>query len=113
MSEILDTPLGRVAVETSGALVKEVHLGTRARPAPPRPPTPLARDLSRYFSGEPVSFDTYEVDLTGYTEFQRRGGEENRGKPARAGGDNWGGAPRGREPGGPPAGGRAARRAPP
>ncbi|HTD80968.1 MAG TPA: hypothetical protein VK723_02330, partial [Thermoplasmata archaeon] len=60
MPEILDTPLGRVAVETSGALVKEVHLGSRARPAPPRLPTPLARDLSRYFSGEPVSFDNYE-----------------------------------------------------
>ena len=81
MPEILDTPLGRVAVETSGALVKEVHLGVRARPAPPRPPTPLARDLSRYFSGVPVSFDNYEVDLTGYTEFQRRVYEETRAIP--------------------------------
>jgi methylated-DNA-[protein]-cysteine S-methyltransferase len=73
MSEVLNTPLGRVALETSGALVKEVHLGARARLAPPRPPTPLARDLSRYFSGEPVDF--------GYTEFQRRVYEETRAIP--------------------------------
>src|SRR2546426_2260440 len=108
MSEILDTPLGRVAVETSGALVKEVHLGTRARPAPPRPPTPLARDLSRYFSGEPVSFDTYEVDLTEYTEFQRRALGKSRGNPPRgARPDVWMGRP-GREPGPPPARGAAS-----
>src|SRR2546426_8095369 len=84
MAELLDTPLGRVAVETSGTLVKEIHLGARARGAAERPTTPVARDLARYFSGETVAFDDYEVDLTGYTDFQRRGYEENRANPPRA-----------------------------
>ena len=79
MSEILDTPLGRVAVETSGGLVKEVHLG--ARGLGDRPSTPVARDLARYFSGQTVNFDDYEVDLTGFTDFQRRVYEETRAIP--------------------------------
>src|SRR2546425_5358805 len=81
MAELLDTPLGRVAVETSGTLVKEIHLGARARGAAERPTTPVARDLARYFSGETVAFDDYEVDLTGYTDFQRRGYEETPANP--------------------------------
>ena len=81
MSEILDTPLGRVAVETSGALVKEVHLGARARGDAEGPTTPVARDLARYFSGETVDFEDYEVDLTDYTDFQRRVYEETRAIP--------------------------------
>ena len=81
MAELLDTPLGRVAVETSGTLVKEIHLGARARGATERPTTPVARDLARYFSGESVAFDDYEVDLTGYTDFQRRVYEETRAIP--------------------------------
>src|SRR3989442_4798757 len=84
MAELLDTPLGRVAVETSGTLVKEIHLGARARGAAERPTTPVARDLARYFSGESVAFDDYEVDLTGYTDFQRRVfGGEPAGPPCR------------------------------
>jgi methylated-DNA-[protein]-cysteine S-methyltransferase len=79
MSEILDTPLGRVAIETSGGFVKEVHLG--ARGSGERPTTPVSRDLARYFSGELVKFDDYEVDLTGYTDFQRRVYEETRAIP--------------------------------
>jgi len=80
MPEILDTPLGRVAVETSGPLVKEVHLGAR-RGNTDRPRTSVARDLARYFSGEVVNFDDYEVDLTGYTDFQRRVYEATRAIP--------------------------------
>ena len=57
------------------------HLGTRSRGATERPATPVARDLARYFSGEAVDFDNYEVDLTGYTEFQRRVYEETRAIP--------------------------------
>ena len=82
MPEILDTPLGRVAVETSGALVKEIHLGARARTAADRPHTSVARDLDRYFSGESVDFEPYEVDLTGFTDFQRRVYEETRAIPS-------------------------------
>ena len=70
MTEVLDTPLGRVAVEASGSIVKEIHLGARAPPGSAR--TPLAKDLVRYFSGEPVNLTSYEVDLSGYTEFERR-----------------------------------------
>ena len=81
MAELLDTPLGRVAVETSGPLVKEIHLGTRTRGGAERPTTPVARDLARYFSGETVNFGGYEVDLAGYTEFQRRVYEETRAIP--------------------------------
>jgi methylated-DNA-[protein]-cysteine S-methyltransferase len=81
MSEILHTPLGRVAVETSGPLVKEIHLGARTRRSAERPSTPVARDLARYFSGEPVNFDDYEVDLTGFTDFQRRVYKETRAIP--------------------------------
>src|SRR2546425_7674994 len=103
MAELLDTPLGRVAVETSGTLVKEIHLGARARGATERPTTPVARDLARYFSGESVAFDDYEVDLTGYTDFQRRGDEGDpprppprgpaHGEDARAVGEPGGGPP--------------------
>src|SRR2546427_3037710 len=103
MAELLDTPLGRVAVETSGTLVKEIHLGARARGATERPTTPVARDLARYFSGESVAFDDYEVDLTGYTDFQRRGDEENRPVPPRRGPAPGGTARGGREPGAGPA----------
>src|SRR2546425_8531115 len=113
MAELLDTPLGRVAVETSGTLVKEIHLGARARGAAERPTTPVARDLARYFSGETVTFDDYEVDLTGYTDFQRRGDEETRANPPRGGradGENARGVG---EPGAAPPVGEAARRDPP
>ncbi len=82
MPEILQTPLGRVAVETAGALVKQVHLGPRGRGSAIRPATPLARDLARYFSGEAVDFDDYAVDLTDYTDFERRVYEATRAIPA-------------------------------
>ena len=32
----------------------------------------IAEDLKRYFSGEVVDFRTYDVNFTGYTDFQRR-----------------------------------------
>src|SRR2546426_5483095 len=105
MAELLDTPLGRVAVETSGTLVKEIHLGARARGAAERPTTPVARDLARYFSGESVAFDDYEVDLTGYTDFQRRGDEGDPGGPPPQGPAYRGNAPGGGEAGASPPGG--------
>ena len=70
MKEILQTPIGSVVVQTDGGLVREVHLGTRGRPQAVR--TPVARDLARYFTGESVDFDGYDVDLSDYTEFERR-----------------------------------------
>jgi len=42
--------------------------------APPKgkaPRTALAGDMKRYLAGEKVSFDRYELDYSGYTEFQR------------------------------------------
>ena len=70
MKEIFQTPIGSVAVQTDGGVVREVHLGARGRPQAVS--TPVARDLARYFSGESVDFGRYDVDLSGYTEFERR-----------------------------------------
>jgi len=70
MKEIFQTPIGSVAVQTDGGVVREVHLGARGRPQAVS--TPVARDLARYFSGESVDFGRYDVDLSGYTEFERK-----------------------------------------
>jgi len=70
MKEIFQTPIGSVAVQTDGGVVREVNLGARGRPQAVS--TPVARDLARYFSGESVDFGRYDVDLSGYTEFERR-----------------------------------------
>src|SRR3989454_10451544 len=113
MAELLDTPLGRVAVETSGTLVKEIHLGARARGAAERPTTPVARDLARYFSGESVAFDDYEVDLTGYTDFQRRGDEGGPASPPPEGRAHGESAPAAGGAGAAPAGGDARGGEPP
>ena len=69
MKEIFQTPIGSVAVQTDGGVVREVNLGARGRPQAVS--TPVARDLARYFSGESVDFGRYDVDLSGYTEFER------------------------------------------
>ena len=69
MKEIFQTPIGSVAVQTDGGVVREIHLGARGRPQAVS--TPVARDLARYFSGESVDFGGYDVDLSGYTEFER------------------------------------------
>ena len=69
MKEIFQTPIGSVAVQTDGGVVREVNLGARGRPQAVS--TPVARDLARYFSGESVDFGGYDVDLSGYTEFER------------------------------------------
>ena len=70
MKEIFQTPIGSVAVQTDGGVVREVNLGARGRPQAVS--TPVARDLARYFSGESVDFGRYDVDLSGYTEFERK-----------------------------------------
>src|SRR5213593_4116743 len=70
MTEVIQTALGRVGVDSSDGMVREVHLGVRG--AGSKPTSPITRDLARYFSGEQVSFDQYSVDLSGFTEFQRK-----------------------------------------
>jgi len=80
MTEIIETPLGRVAVDAADGLVKEIHLGSRGTTAPPR--TSVARDLARYFSGGDVDFNDYDVDLSEYTEFERRVYDATRAIPA-------------------------------
>jgi len=80
MTEIVETPLGRIAVSASRSLVNEVHLGARGPATPAR--SPIAKDLLRYFSGEAVNFGGYEVDLSRFTEFQRRVYEATRRIPA-------------------------------
>ncbi len=79
MTDIVDTPLGRVAVSASDGVVSEIHLGSRGAPVVAR--TPIAKDLLRYFSGEPVNFANYRVDLSGFTEFERKVYEATRRIP--------------------------------
>ncbi len=79
MTEIVQTPLGRISVSSTGDLVNEVHLGARRAATPAT--TPIAKDLARYFSGDDVDFGNYEVDLSGYTEFQQRVYEATRKIP--------------------------------
>lgn len=69
----LGTPFGRVEVCEEGDKVRGVVLADDldfdegdARP----PESSLARDLQRYFSGEPVDFGAYQLDLEGYTPFE-------------------------------------------
>ncbi len=70
MKETLQTSIGSVQLQTDGGVVREIHLGARGRPHPAD--SPIARDLARYFSGEAVDFGGYDVDLSGFTEFERK-----------------------------------------
>ena len=70
MTEVIQTALGRVGVDSSGGTVREIHLGVRGTGS--KATSPIAKDLARYFSGERVSFDHYPIDLSGFTEFQRK-----------------------------------------
>lgn len=70
MTEVFETPFGRVSVEHAGGIVREVHLGVRRSPTEAQ--SPIARDLARYFAGKPVNLKGYRVDLSGFTEFERR-----------------------------------------
>ena len=103
MKEIFQTPIGSVAVQTDGGVVREVNLGARGRPQAVS--TPVARDLARYFSRESVDFGGYDVDLSGYTEFERGGYAATRRIPP-GGGRADGGTAGGR-------GDAAPRRTPP
>ena len=69
MQEIVDTPLGRVRVDTTGTRVNEVHLGASGPGAAPR--SPLGRDVVRHLSGKFVDFRRYEVDLDAFSTFER------------------------------------------
>ena len=79
MTEILETPLGRVSVEHAKGIVQEIHLGVRRRSTAPN--SPIARDLSRYFAGKPVDLGGYRVNLFGFTEFERKVYEATRKIP--------------------------------
>jgi len=69
MREIVDTPLGRVRVDTRGTRVNEVHLGASGPGSAPR--SPLGRDVVRHLSGTFVDFRRYEVDLEAFSPFER------------------------------------------
>ncbi|TLZ55767.1 MAG: methylated-DNA--[protein]-cysteine S-methyltransferase [Methanobacteriota archaeon] len=79
MQEVISTPFGRVRVEHDGDRIREIHLG--ARTSATEAASPIAQDLSRYFHGESADLGRYRVDLTGYTDFQRRVYEETRAIP--------------------------------
>jgi len=70
MEEVFETPIGRVFVRQSEGKITALHVGARG-PAR-KPESTLAKDLLRYGSGEPVDFDRYEVDLSGFSEFERK-----------------------------------------
>lgn len=79
MTEILETPLGRVSVEHAEGIVQEIHLGVRRPPTEPQ--SPIARDLARYLAGKPVDLGGYRVNLVGFTEFERKVYEATRKIP--------------------------------
>lgn len=68
----LRTRFGRVDICEEGSRVRGVVLTTDMEYAGDEPETDLARDLQRYFDGEPVDFTRYDVDLSGYTPFEVR-----------------------------------------
>lgn len=67
--EYIRAPWGTVTVDAEGRRVREVSL--RSRSPSRNSGGPLAADLRRYFSGEPVDFARYDVDWEGYTAFER------------------------------------------
>ncbi len=68
----LATPFGRVEVCEEGAKVRGVVLAEDrdAEEGSEAAASPLAKDLRRYFQGEPVDFASYQLDLEGYTPFE-------------------------------------------
>jgi len=56
-------------VERDGK-VREVHFGRSARKGA-APSTGLASDFESYLSGKAVDFADYELDMSGYTEFEK------------------------------------------
>lgn len=68
-SERIRAPFGGVVLEADGRVVHTVSL--RGATAKDDGRSRLAADLRRYFAGERVDFDEYEVDFTAYTPFER------------------------------------------
>lgn len=66
----LKTRFGRVDVCEEGSKVRGVVLTDDTNYKGDEPETDLTKDLARYFSGEPVDFSKYDVDLSGYTPFE-------------------------------------------
>lgn len=67
---VLETPIGGVEIRTAGGQLRELNL-TRAAPTGAGQRDGLVDELRRYFRGEPVTFAGIEVDLSGFTEFER------------------------------------------
>lgn len=67
---IIATPIGGVEIVTEGERLKALSL-TGAKPTPSRKEDHIARELERYFRGEPVNFADVEVDLSDSTDFER------------------------------------------
>ena len=70
---------GAVVIDTTGDVVREVHL--RRGGGPDTATSTLAADLRRYFAGERVYFSSYRVDFSPYTAFERAVLEEARRIP--------------------------------
>ena len=67
---VLATPIGGVEVRTRDGKLVGLSM-TRARPTPGTAEEPLVAKLERYFHGDPVSFDEFDVDLEDATDFER------------------------------------------
>ena len=59
-----------VAVEADPVSVRSVKLFEQ-RPGEESVTLPVTSDLQRYFMGENVDFSSYEVDLSGFTQFRQ------------------------------------------
>ena len=59
-----------VAVEAGPVSIRSVKLFEQ-RPCEESVTLPVTSDLQRYFMGENVDFSSYEVELSGFTPFQR------------------------------------------
>ncbi|HEV8595152.1 MAG TPA: methylated-DNA--[protein]-cysteine S-methyltransferase [Thermoplasmata archaeon] len=68
-SERIQAPFGGVVIEAEGRVVRAVSLQRTTAKDDAR--SGLAADLRRYFAGERVEFDDYDVDWSPYTTFER------------------------------------------
>jgi len=67
---VLTSPIGGIEIWTEDGMLKALNF-VRARPTKAPRDDPIARELKRYFRGEPVDFRDVPLDLTGCTDFQR------------------------------------------
>lgn len=62
---------GGISIRERDGKITDVLL-LESPPRRPRGSGKLAADIAKYFSGERVNLDDYEVDYSGYTDFQRK-----------------------------------------